>query len=133
MTESRTAINTRQLRSFGLIVGAGFAVIGLLPVVLRGQPPRMWALIIAAALAAAGVVVPRALRPLHRVWMQLAEVLGWINTRIILLLVFFVVIVPTGALLRLIGRDILNLKFSTADSYRVVRTKRPGSHMQRQY
>ena len=133
MTESRTAPNTRQLRSFGLIVGAGFAVIGLLPVILRGQPPRMWALIIAAALAAAGVIIPRALRPLHRVWMQLAEVLGWINTRIILLLVFFVVIVPTGAVLRLIGRDILNLKFSTADSYRVVRTKRSGSHMQRQY
>ncbi len=134
MTESRTAVNTRQLRSFGLIVGAGFAVIGLLPVVLRGQPPRLWALTIAAVLAAAGVVIPRALRPLHRVWMQLAEVLGWINTRIILLLVFFVVIVPTGAVLRVMGRDILNLKFSkTADSYRVLRTRRPGSHMQRQY
>jgi hypothetical protein len=134
LTEGRAAATTRQLRSFGLIVGGGFAVIGLLPVVLRGQPPRLWAVAIAAALAAAGVVIPRALRPLHRVWMQLAEVLGWINTRIILLLVFFVVIVPTGAVLRVIGRDILNLKFSrTADTYRVLRTKRSGSHMQRQY
>lgn len=134
MTEGRAAASMRQLRSFGLIVGGGFAVLGLLPVVLRGQPPRLWALSIAAALAVGGVVIPRALRPLHRVWMQLAEVLGWINTRIILLLVFFVVIVPTGAVLRVIGRDILNLKFSrTADTYRVLRTKRSGSHMQRQY
>jgi hypothetical protein len=134
LTESRTVVDTRQLRSFGLIVGAGFAVIGLLPVVLRGQPPRLWALTIAAALAAAGVVIPRALRPLHRVWMQLAEVLGWINTRIILLLVFYLVIVPTGAFLRIFGKDILHLKVSAdADSYRVPRTKRPGSHMQRQY
>jgi hypothetical protein len=134
LTDSHPATSIRQLRSFGLIVGACFAVIGLLPVILRGQPPRIWALTVAAALAVAGVLIPQALRPLHRVWMQLAEVLGWINTRIILLLVFYVVIVPTGALLRIFGRDILHLRFSAnADSYRVLRTKRPGSHMQQQY
>jgi hypothetical protein len=135
LTDTRVgAPDTRQFRSFGLIVGAGFAVIGLLPVVFSGRQPRIWALTVAAALVAAGVLIPRALRPLHRVWMQLAEVLGWINTRIILLVVFFLVIVPTGALLRILGRDILHLKLSAnVDSYRVVRTKRPGSHMQRQF
>jgi hypothetical protein len=134
LTDARVAISDRQLRSFGLIVGACFAVIGLLPVLLRGESPRMWALVIAVTLTVLGVLVPRVLRPVHRAWMQLAEVLGWINTRIILLAVFFVVIAPTGAILRLIGRDILQLKFSpTAESYRVARAARPGSHMRRQY
>jgi hypothetical protein len=134
LTDQRAAADTRQFRSFGLIVGAGFAVIGLLPVIFSGRPPRVWALIVAGGLATAGVLMPRALKPLHRVWMQLAEVLGWINTRIILLVVFFVVIVPTGLFLRILGRDILHLKFPVdGDSYRVVRTKRPGSHMQQQF
>jgi hypothetical protein len=128
------ALDTRQQRAFGFVVGGGFAVIGLLPLILRGEQPRIWALAIALTLVAAGLLIPRALRPLHRRWMQLAEVLGWINTRIILLLVYYVIIVPTGTVFRIAGKDLLKLRSSPTDgSYRVARTKRPASHMQRQY
>ena len=124
----------RQLRSFGLIVGGCFALIGFAPIVFGDQHLRIWALAVAFALVVAALVSPRALGPIHRVWMLLAEVLGWLNTRIILVLVYFAVIVPIGGLLRLAGKDPLLLKFSPEDkSYRVVRTKRPASHMQRQY
>jgi hypothetical protein len=123
----------KQLRSFGLVVGAGLAIIGLFPLVF-GRDMRMWALTVAAILVGTGLILPAALRPLFRVWMALAEVLGWVNTRIILLLVYYFVIVPIGWMLRLSGKDILSLKFDPrAESYRVPRTPRNSSHMQQQY
>jgi hypothetical protein len=123
----------QQLRSFGLIVGAGFAIIGLFPLVF-GRGIRTWALIVAAILVGAGLVLPAVLRPLFRVWMAIAEVLGWVNTRIILLLVYCLVIVPIGWILRLSGKDLLNLKLDpTAESYRIPRTPRNSRHMQQQY
>jgi hypothetical protein len=94
----------------------------------------VWALVVAFLLAAAAVVVPVVLRPVFRVWMWIGELLGWVNTRIILLLVHYGVIVPIGALLRISGKDLMRLKPDPgADSYRIVRVKRPASHMQRQY
>ena len=127
-------IGKRQLRSFGLIVGGGFAVVALAPVVFHGQSARTWALIVAALLAGAALTFPAALRPIYRVWMRVGEGLGWVNTRIILLLVYYGVIVPIGGLLRISGKDPMRLKFQRdAKSYRILRTKRPASHMLRQY
>jgi hypothetical protein len=124
----------RQLRSFGLIVGGGFAVLGFAPAVFHGQGPRIWALALGFLLVAAALIFPVALRPIFRVWMWVGELLGWVNTRIILLLVYYAVIVPIGGLLRMTGKDPMRLKFEQdAKSYRILRTKRPASHMQRQY
>jgi hypothetical protein len=124
----------RQLRSFGLIVGGGFAVLALAPAVFHGQGLRIWALALGFLLAAAALIFPVALRPIFRVWMWVGELLGWVNTRIILLLVYYAVIVPIGGLLRMTGKDPMRLKFEQdAKSYRILRTKRPASHMQRQY
>ena len=128
------AVTNRQLRSFGLIVGAGFALIGFAPLILGRGDIRTWAAVTGATLVATGLAIPTALGPVHRWWMKLAEVLGWVNTRLILLVVYYAVIVPTAGVLRILGRDPLRLKFSTAEtSYRVPRAKRPASHMQRQY
>jgi hypothetical protein len=124
----------RQLRSFGLIVGAGFGLIGLAPLLSTSNGVRTWALIVALALIGSAAVFPRALEPLHRRWMQLAEVLAWVNTRIILFAVFYAVIVPIGAVLRITGKDPLQLKFAPDDpTYRIVRPKRPPTHMHRQF
>jgi hypothetical protein len=129
-----SSVTRQQLRSFGLIVGGGFAVIGVFPAVIRGHNPRIWALALALVLATAALVLPSALRPVYRLWMQLAEVLAWVNTRIILFLVYYLVIVPTGWVLRITGKDLLRLRLEPrADSYRVVRSKRPATHMQHQY
>src|SRR5262245_13534246 len=79
----------RQLRSFGFIVATGFAVIGLWPAVFRGQPIRGWALALSAALLIPALVLPSVLRPFFRGWMLVGHCLGWVNTRIILSLLFF--------------------------------------------
>src|SRR5262245_8350669 len=130
MPEPKSA---RQLRSFGFIVAGGFAVLGILPAFLHGHNVRMWALTLCAALVVPALVRPAILRPFFRVWMLIGHVLGWINTRIILSLLFFIVFVPIAFLMQLTGRDSM-LRYSGAnvDSYRRQKALRPASHLKHQ-
>ena len=64
-----------------------------------------------AAFAIAAVVYPKALLPLYRPWMKLAEALGWLNTRIILILVFYLIVTPIGLVMRLFRRSPLDHAF----------------------
>ncbi|MGI8783349.1 MAG: SxtJ family membrane protein [Acidobacteriota bacterium] len=115
-----TPVSKQERRKFGLVVGALFCVIGLWPLLWRGHPPRWWAVAPGLALAIAGLLAPMVLGPLYRVWMGLAQVLGWINTRIVLGLVYFALITPTAMVLRLLGKDPLNRCYDkTAKTYRV--------------
>ncbi len=126
-------IEPTRLRQFGLLMGGIFALIGLSPLLLGGTLPHIWAGGLAVILIGSALVWPRMLAPLYRIWMQLAQALGWINTRIILSLVFYGLVTPLGLLGR--GRtDSLRLRFdSQADSYRVHKQCRPASHMLRQF
>ena len=127
-------IGNRKLRSFGLIVAAGFAIIALWPTVFRGQNPRMGALALSVVLSAMAFVFPPALKPFHRVLMSIGETLGWVNSRIILSVVYYVLIVPIGAIRRMTGKDAMRRKFEpAAETYKIPRSRRPASHMQRQY
>jgi hypothetical protein len=124
----------RELRRFGLIVGGLFGVMGVWPALVRGQGPRAWALALAAALILPALAAPRLLAPVQRVWTALGEALGWVNTRIVLGVIFFGVVTPTGLVLRLGGRDPMRRGFDdAAATYRVQRKTRPGAHMTRQF
>ena len=123
----------KQLRSFGVILAAGFTVISIAPVI-RGHSPRSWGLDVALIFGALGLVFPMVLSPVYRVWMKLAEVLAWVNTRIILTVLYYGLIVPIGWLLRMRGGDPMRLKFDRqANSYRIVREKRHSSHLLHPY
>jgi hypothetical protein len=123
-----------QLRNFGLIVGGLFGLIAVWPAVARGGSVRLWLVGVAVALVGPALAAPRVLAPAHRAWMALGDVLGWINTRLVLGLVFFGLITPTGLVLRLMGRDPMHRAFDPgATTYRVHRESRPGAHMLRQF
>jgi hypothetical protein len=127
-------IGKSQLRSFALIVAAGFGVIGVLPLVIRGQSVRWWAVVIAAAMLLTGLILPQVLRPVFKVWMFVGAILGWINTRVILCLLYYGLIVPIGIARRLTGKDSMLRSFDRGvSSYRIPRDKRPASHMHHQY
>jgi len=127
-------ITKKQLRSFGLTVGGVFALIGVWPVILRGQDPRWWAVVLAACLLVPAVVVPTALFWPHKGWMALAHILGWVNTRIILGLVFFGLVTPIGAIRRWLGKDPMGQQLHPeAGTYRISRQPRPPSHLTKQY
>ncbi len=126
--------DTKTLRSFGLLVGGIFCVIALWPTVFRGEPPRWWAFAIGTALIGIGLVLPVALAPVYRVWMKVGHVLGWINTRIILGVIFYGLITPMGLVMRMLGKDSMRrVLLQETESYRVARTARPSSHLQRQF
>ena len=91
-------------RQFALLVGGILGLIGVCPLVWRHQSPRLWAVALAVLLIVPGLVAPRILAPAYRLWMKLAEVLAWINTRILLGVVFYLVVTPIGLIMRLLGR-----------------------------
>ena len=124
---------TRELRQFGLLGGGVFGLIGLWPMVWRHQSPRLWAVTVAVLLVGPALVAPGILGPAYRLWMKLAEVLAWINTRILLGVVFYLVVTPIGLIMRLSGRDPMRRQREPNGEYRIPRTPRPGSHMLRQF
>ena len=127
-------VSASQLRSFGLIVGSIFSLIAFWPLIIRGQDLRLWSLILSVLLVIPALFVPTILRPIFRVWMRIGSVLGWINTRIILAIGFYLVFTPIGVIMRIFGKDPLHLKFnSNITTYRVNRTPRACSHMKNQY
>ncbi|HXX74375.1 MAG TPA: SxtJ family membrane protein [Nitrospiraceae bacterium] len=126
--------NKKQLRDFGLVVGGILVVIGLWPLMFRGQSLRLWAFGLGVVLMALGAVLPMLLAPVHKVWMWIGHVLGWINTRILLGIVFYGLVTPIGLMFRLIGKDTMRHEIAEASpSYRVVRKPRPRGHMRFQF
>jgi hypothetical protein len=124
----------KQLRHFGLTVGGIFAAIGLWPLVFRAQGPRLWALALGVALVVPALVLPRSLIRVHRAWMAAAEGLAWINTRILLSVVFYGLVTPMGVVMRCFGRDPMQRRFeANATTYRVPKPLRPAAHMTRQF
>jgi hypothetical protein len=123
-----------QLRSFGLIVAVGFLVIGLWPIIFRHHSPKMGALAVGIISGTAGLLFPTALRQPYRIWMAAGDVLGWINSKIILSALYFVLLTPVRFLMKLSGYDAMNRKFDRkATTYRVPRNPRPASHMTHQF
>ena len=124
----------RQLRRFGLLVGGIFAAIGLWPVLFRAEGPRLWALALGVALVAAALVLPHSLTRVYRAWMTAGEGLGWINTRILLSVIYYGLVTPMGIVRRRFGRDPMQRRFEPGvATYRVPKPSRPAVHMTRQF
>jgi uncharacterized membrane protein HdeD (DUF308 family) len=124
----------KDLRQFGLLVGGVFAVIGLWPLVFRGESLRLWAMILGSLLIVLGAVAPQSLKQVHRGWMKVGHVLGTINTRIILGIIYYLLITPMGLVMRLMGKDPMHRVLTQGtDTYRVLRAPRPRHHMRNQF
>src|SRR5437773_6466850 len=108
-------------RGFGLVVGGIFMLIGCWPLV-RGLSPRWYLVVPAGLLIIFGALAPRALAPLNRAWMKLGLLLHRVVAPLLMGIVFFGVVLPTGLVMRLRGKDLLRLKIDPrAASYWIVR------------
>ncbi|MFN3597904.1 MAG: SxtJ family membrane protein [Rubricoccaceae bacterium] len=97
-----------KLRSFGLVVGGVFLALALVSAWRNGWTLRPLALALVALggpLVALGTLAPGLLRPAYRVWMGVAFALGFVMTRVLLTLLFFLVVLPIGLALRALGKD----------------------------
>ena len=135
MENINTNPDKQELRKFGLIFAGMFILIFalLLPWIWDKSSP-MWAWIVAAVFAGTGLLLPMALTPVYHLWMKIGHVLGWINTRIILGIMFYCLFLPVGILMRLLGKDPLARSLEkTRNSYRVIHPTRKKDHVERPY
>jgi len=106
LTSTDETLSRKTITSFALIVSAALLVVAALQW-RRGAP--QWVLVtllsIVGALLLGAAVAPSLLRPVYRGWMRFGEALAWVNTRILLTLIFFLVVTPIGLVMRLFGRS----------------------------
>ncbi|HEX8211513.1 MAG TPA: SxtJ family membrane protein [Longimicrobium sp.] len=113
-------------RAFGVVFAVGFGAWALLPL-LHGRGVRGWALAVAALFLAAALALPRVLAPLNWAWTHLGMLLALITNPIILAVLFYLVLMPVGLLMRLVGRRPLQLGFDPrARSYWTPREPGPA-------
>jgi hypothetical protein len=124
-----------ELRNFGLIVGTIFAALfGLAHPWLKHTRSPLWPWILATALIGSALIAPRLLRYPYLVWDRIGKALGWVNSRIVLNLIFFVVFVPAGLLAHCLKWDRLNKTFEPArQSYRIPSKRRAANSMEKPY
>ncbi len=103
----RVDASRTNVRKFGFLFG-GISLALAAYMIVRGNGAWVWAVAAAAAFAAGGAAGYPLLKPAYTVWMLFAFALGWINTRVILGVFFYLVMTPLGIILRLTGKDLLD-------------------------
>ena len=134
-TQDSSKVSIKELRQFGVIMGVFIVLFfGLLIPWIWGLSFSTWPWIASAVFAGLAVVIPVVLKPIYSVWMKLAHVLGWINTRLLLSLVFYLIILPIGVILRLSGKDPMHRKLDPElQTYRV-KSKQPSiDHLEKPF
>jgi uncharacterized protein involved in cysteine biosynthesis len=102
-------LDKNNLRKFGVTMGAAFFVITLL-VFIKHKHSILPTSVIALIFLSCAFTAPNILKPIYIFWMKLANILSWINTRLILLVIFYLIFTPIGLGMRLFGIDLLGRK-----------------------
>ncbi len=124
-----------ELRKFGLIFGAIVSVLfGLLLPWLFDYAWPVWPWIVAGVFWVWGLAAPGSMFFVYRIWLQFGQVAGWINTRIIMSILFYVVFFPAGMIMRLFGKDPMTRRLDRdSSSYRKASTPIDKDHFERPY
>ena len=102
-------LSRKSLRKFGWTMAVCLVLLGLALFLKHSSTYRMF-LAAGAVFLVLGQFLPGVLKPVYRLWMGLAFCLGWFNTRLILIAVYYLVVTPIGLAARLLGKDFLNIK-----------------------
>mgnify|MGYP001187386857 FL=1 len=118
-------------RSFGIVFCIVFLLVSIYPLI-NGENIRYWSLIISLIFLILGFLNSKALTPLNKIWFKFGIFLGRIISPFIMGIIFFFVVTPTGLLMRIFKKDLLNLKFNNDKSYWIKKTE-PKSKMKNQF
>ncbi len=126
---SRLQQDRRSLQKFALVMALAFAALSFFVFFFGRHPGRaLIPFMLMLLFAVAGLFFPARLKPVHTAWMALALAMGWVMSRVILCIVFFVVITPIGLIMRLAGKDILDQNINRQkESYWIKKMKSDGS------
>ena len=118
-------------RSFGIVFFTVFLLIALYPLTYS-EEIRVWSATISLIFLVLGLFNSKILTPLNKLWFKFGIFLGKIISPIIMGIIFFLVVTPIGLLMRLLGKDLINLKYNNNKSYWIEK-KGPKSKMKNQF
>ena len=118
-------------RSFGIVFFIVFLLIAIYPL-LSGENVRLWSLTIATIFFILGIINSGLLSPLNKIWFKFGLLLGRLISPLIMSLIFFLVVTPIALLMKLLKKDLLNLKFNKGKTYWIVKSG-PKSKMKNQF
>ena len=119
-------------RSFGLVFFIVFLVISLWPFIHEGQI-RIWSAVISIVFLILGLMNSKLLTPLNRLWFKFGMFLGAIVAPVVMGIIFFLVVTPTGFLMRIMGKDLLRRKYDKSNKSYWIKRDRSSSSMKQQF
>ena len=123
MMLNKSKIKISSNRNFGLVFFFVFLIVSLWPL-LNENSPRIWSIVIAVIFLILGLLNSKLLTPLNMLWFKFGLFLGSIISPIVMGIIFFLVIAPTGLVMKLMGKDLLDKKYDNKKkSYWINRTK----------
>ena len=126
-----TEIKIGSNKSFGIVFFLVFLLIAIYPLINNGEL-RIWSLVIAIIFFILGLINSKVLTPLNKLWFKFGLLLGKIVSPLIMGIIFFLVVTPTAFIMRIIGKDLLNLKFNNKKT-NWIEKKGPKSKMKNQF
>ena len=118
-------------KSFGIVFFIVFLLIAFY-LLINQENIWIWSLLVSLVFLILGLKNSNILSPLNKIWFKFGILLGKIVSPIVMGVIYFLVVTPTGLLMRLFGKDILNLKFNNEKSYWIEK-KEPKSKMKNQF
>ena len=118
-------------RSFGIVFFILFLLIALYPMI-NSEGIRMWSIIVSLIFLVLGLLDSKILTPLNKIWFKFGMVLGRIISPFIMGIIFFLVVTPIGLIMRILGKDLVNLKYNNNKTYWIEKTG-PKSKMKNQF
>ena len=118
-------------KNFGIVFSVVFLLIALYPLT-QSKHIEIWSLSVSLIFLILGLINSRILTPLNKLWFKFGIFLGKIISPLIMGIIFFLVVTPTGLLMRFFGKDLLNLKYKKNKSYWIEK-KGPKSQMKNQF
>ena len=119
-------------RSFGLVFFILFLVISLWPFINEGQI-RIWSAVISIVFLILGLMNSKLLTPLNRLWFKFGMFLGAIVAPVVMGIIFFLVVTPTGFLMRIMGKDLLRRKYDKSNKSYWIKRDKSSSSMKQQF
>ncbi len=108
-------------RSFGIVFFIVFLLISLYPLI-NDNDLRIWSLVISLFFLFFGLLNSKILTPLNKAWFKFGIFLGKLISPIIMGTIFFLVVTPIGLFMRMLGKDLINLKYNTKNTYWIEKT-----------
>ena len=128
----KSNIKISSNRNFGLVFFFIFLVVSIWPLT-HSESPRIWSAIISLAFLILVLTRSKLLTPLNRLWAKFGIILGSIIAPIVMGVVFFLVVTPIGLVMKIIGKDLLSLKYDKKKETYWVKRDKPTSTMKQQF